>query len=398
MSSEAYVLVINCGSSSLKFALYNRGDRACVGQGSITGIGTSPILSARGEKFTDTDHAPLALQGECRTTTEATEQLIQYLQTILPPKSLEAVGHRVVHGGEMSEHCLLTPAMLMYLKSLFSLAPLHQPYNMAAVDQIGLSHPEIPQVACLDTAFHATIPMTHRRFAIPRIWHDKGLRRYGFHGLSYEYIAAKLKTISPRAYSGNTIVAHLGNGASLCGIKAGKSYDTTMSFTALDGLVMGTRTGLLDPGIILYWMKEAKLDADAIEKLLYKQSGLLGVSGISSDMEPLLKSTETSAKEAVDLFCHRVRQESGALCSTMGGLDAFVFTGGMGENAPVIREKIAEGMKWAGMIIDPEKNAAAKGHSEQLISTPDSKVEVWRIPTNEESVIVNHTCKLAFGE
>ncbi|HAX90929.1 MAG TPA: hypothetical protein DCY07_01810, partial [Rhodospirillaceae bacterium] len=246
-------------------------------------------------------------------------------------------------------------------------------------------------VACFDTAFHTTVSSIQTRYPIPRIWHEKGVRRYGFHGLSYEYIAGRMKEVAPQAYAGKTLVMHLGNGASMCAMEGGKSFTTSMGFSVLDGLMMGTRPGSLDPGVILYFLREAKLDEPAIERMLYHDSGLRGVSGISNDMGVLLKSDAPSAREAVDLFCLRITKEGAGLISLLGGTDAIVFTGGMGENAVTIREQVLQSLAWMGVKFDHEKNASAPRGQEVMISSPDSKIQVWIIPTNEEVVISRHT-------
>lgn len=397
MSSQKYVLVVNCGSSSLKFALYTLGDKRCVGKGSILGIGVDaqPTASTKGELL---DAYPNAtLDGNCSNTTEATDQLLNYLGKIMPVEDIVAVGHRVVHGGDLSEHCLVDPARITYLKSLYPLDPLHQPYNVEPIELISSRFPQIPQVTCCDTIYHATIPRLHRLFGIPRYWYDKGLKRYGFHGLSYEYIATRLEKLAPNALKGNTIIAHLGSGASISAMKDGKAYDTTMSFSTLDGLVMSTRPGFMDPGVILYLVQVAKFDDKKLEKFLCKQCGLLGVSGISPDMQALLASPEPEAKEAVDLFCHRLRCLMASLTCTLGGLETIVFTGGIGENSAPIRARAIADLNWLGAEIDDAKNAAATGDKEMVISSPKSKVEIWRIPTNEEAIIVDHTIRLALG-
>ena len=291
----------------------------------------------------------------------------------------------------MPRHSLVTKDILEYLRTLIPLAPLHQPYNLESIDIILRLHPHVPQVACFDTAFHATIPPLHRRFAIPRKWSDKGIKRYGFHGLSYEYIASRIKEISPKAYEGSAIVAHLGNGASLCALKGGQSFESTMGFSVLEGLVMGTRPGTLDAGVLLYFMRAEGMDEATIEHMLYHESGLLGASGISNDMATLLSSNEPAAKEAVDLFCHRITREAGAAISLMGGFDALVFTGGIGEHATAVRAQVAKSLSWAGLEFDDAKNEAADGSKEVLLSTPRSMVDVWLVPTDEEGVIVKHT-------
>ena len=381
-------LVLNSGSSSLKFALFD--ETNCIGSGSVSGIGTKPVLSAKGALFNSNSPAPPVLDAQCRTATDATHALIKWLEQCLPPQSLHAVGHRVVHGGDLPKPLRVTPELLAHLKTLSPLAPLHQPYNLEAIDLIAALHPDVPQVACFDTSFHATIPTLHSLYALPRKWRDAGVRRYGFHGLSYEYITSRLGEIAPQTLTGRTIVAHLGNGASLCALKNGQSYDTSMGFSALDGLVMGTRPGTLDAGVILYLMQQAGLDAAAIEHLLYRESGLLGVSGISSDMQTLLSNPAPASKEAIDLFCLRIVREAGGLISLLGGIDAMVFTGGIGEHAAPIRAQITEQLSWTGMSLNTAQNTAAPSNQETKLSTEQSQVAIWAIPTNEESVIAKH--------
>lgn len=395
MEHASYILVLNSGSSSLKFALYDRYSKNCAGSGAIMDIGNKAALAATGELLTG-NRAPPALD-KCHTTTDATHALIKWLETCLPSTALAAVGHRVVHGGDLAKPMLVTPELLAHLETLVPLAPLHQPFNLEAICLIKQSHPNVPQVACFDTSFHVTVPPLHRYFALPRMWHDRGVKRYGFHGLSYEYIAGRLKEIAPRAFPGRIIVAHLGSGASLCALKGGRSFDTSMGFSALDGLVMGTRPGTLDAGVMLYFLKEAGLDEIAIEHMLYHESGLLGVSGISPDMKALLASKEAAAREAIDLFCLRLAREAGGLISLLGGLDAFVFTGGIGERAPAIRALVCASLNWIGVGIDADKNKTAANDREELLSTPQSKVAVWLIPTNEEFVIARYVREIAFG-
>jgi acetate kinase len=391
MEKNECVLCLNGGSSSLKFALYQGDETNCVGRGSITGIGTTPALSVKGPIF-DKNPNP-QFKSECRSTTDAATEVANLLHSVMPDNALIGVGHRVLHGADMTQPTIVRPYILAYLKSLIPLAPLHQPFNIEALEMIMKLYPKVPQVACFDTSFHTTMPAIHTRFAIPRVWHDKGVRRYGAHGLSYEFIADRLKELDPKSYAGRSIVAHLGSGASLCALDQGKSFLTTMGFTVLDGLVMGTRPGALDPGVMLYFMREAKLSEQAIERMLYHDSGLRGVSGISNDMAVLLASKAPEAREAIDMFCIRITREVGALTSLLGGLDALVFTGGVGENAVSIRAQVAASLSWLGLKIDQNLNANP-GKGEIKISTPDSKIETWLIPTNEESIIARHTREL----
>ena len=387
MHQDRYILVLNGGSSSLKFALYHGEGR--VGHGQISGIGVHPNLKVCGPQF-EGKHPPV-LDESCRTPSDATRILITWLETCLPEQGLYAVGHRVVHGGSLGKPLLVTPPLMDKLRSMIPLAPLHQPFNIEVIDLIARLHPQVPQVACFDTSFHVTMADLHTRFALPRAWHDKGIRRYGFHGLSYEYIAGRLKEVSPRANAGRTVVAHLGNGSSLCALKNGRSFETSMGFSTLEGLIMGTRTGSIDPGVILYMLLEDKMDVKAVERLLYRESGLLGVSGISADMADLSASAAPEAREAIDLYCLQITRQVGALQSVMGGMDALVFTAGIGEHAVGLRSQVARSLAWSGLVLDEAKNAAADGSGDKLVSAANSAVEVWVMPTNEEAMIVRHT-------
>ena len=299
-----------------------------------------------------------------------------------------AVGHRVVHGGlEYAQPVRVDAAVLAALEKYVPLAPLHQPHNLAPIRALLERSPQLPQVACFDTAFHRGAPAVAQAFALPKSITDRGVRRYGFHGLSYEYIASVLPQHDARAARGKTVVLHLGNGSSMCAIADGRSVASTMGFTAADGLPMGTRCGNLDPGVILYLMDELKMDARAIEKLIYQQSGLLGVSGISSDMRTLEASGEPGAKAAIDLFIYRIGRELGSLAAALGGLDAIVFTAGIGENSRGLRERVCRDAAWLGVELDP----AANDSGGPRISTSASRASAWVIPTNEELMIARHT-------
>jgi acetate kinase len=383
--------VLNSGSGSIKFALFAvEGEelRPTI-KGQIEGIYTSPhfVAKCNGDIKAETFWA----KGLKLTHPEATEYLLAFLREEVAGTHLLGIGHRVVHGGLAYEHPVRVDAQVITaLKKLIPLAPLHQPYNLAPIS-LGLERlPHVPQVACFDTEFHRTIPEVAQMFALPSRLHDAGVRRYGFHGISYEYIASKLPGLDSRASAGKCVVLHLGNGASMCAMEAGRSVATTMSFTAADGLPMGTRTGAIDPGVILYLMDQLGMDARAIEKLIYRESGLLGVSGISSDMRTLLGSNEPRAKLAVDLFIYRVCRELGSLAAALQGLDAIVFTGGTGENSPVIRDRICGESAWLGTELDPAANSAGGPR----ISTVHSRVAAWVIPTNEELMIAQHTRRI----
>jgi acetate kinase len=301
---------------------------------------------------------------------------------------VEAVGHRVVHGGtRFTAACLIDAEIVRQLEALVPLAPLHQPHNVAAIKAVLQMAPGLPQVACFDTAFHRTQPAVARAFALPRRFADEGVQRYGFHGLSYEYIASALASRDRRAAYGRTIVAHLGNGASLCALRDSRSVATTMGFTALDGLVMGTRCGAIDPGVLLYLMAQHGMSPGDLEKLLYEQSGLLGVSGISSDMRTLLGSADPHAQDAIELFLYRVQREFGAMAAVLGGVDAIVFTGGIGEHAPAIRARICRRAGWLGLELDDALNE----ENAECISRRGSHVTAWVIPADEELMIARHT-------
>ena len=387
---RAVLLTLNAGSSSIKFAVFeiNDGrDPAPLNHGQIEGIGAAPHLLARDQSG--------ALLTERRwpndanvTHEEVLTELLRWIEAHLDGARLMAAGHRVVHGGRgLVAPARITASVMAELESLIPLAPLHQPHSLNAIRALAKLRPELPQVACFDTAFHRTIAPVARRFALPRELTDAGIERYGFHGLSYEYIATKLQKTAPGLATGKTIVAHLGNGASLCALAAARSVDTTMSFTALDGLPMGTRCGALDPGVILYLLQAKSMSNDAIEHLLYSQSGLLGVSGISSDMRALIESPDPHAREAVDLFAFRIARETGALAMTLGGLDGFVFTAGIGENVALVRRLVCERLAWLGVALDD----AANERGDPCISAAHSRVAVWVLPTNEELMLARHT-------
>ena len=321
----------------------------------------------------------------------AIQFLIEYLDNVSSGQTLAGVGHRVVHGGlTYSTPIRITSKVLEALEAFIPLAPLHQSHNLTPVRLLLKNSPELPQVACFDTAFHRTNSELSQRFAIPQELHEQGIRRYGFHGLSYEYVAGRLPQTCLGYPSDRAVVLHLGNGASMCAVKGGKSIASTMGFTALDGLPMGTRCGNLDPGVLLYFMDQLEMDAQTIEELIYRQSGLLGVSGICNDMRVLLASEEPGAKRAIDLFVYRIQREIGSLAAALGGADAIVFTAGVGENAPYIREQVLAGTDWLNCFIDPELNTGGGPR----ISREDSSVSAWVIPTNEELMIARHTAQV----
>ncbi|WP_114859814.1 acetate/propionate family kinase [Azospirillum brasilense] len=386
------ILVINAGSSSLKFSVFREsgagGLRVTI-NGQISGIGTEPRFEAK-----DAAKTPLAERvwaaDEPSDRTALLGFLLEWIEGRLDGAKLLAAGHRVVHGGTRhAAPVLLTPAVMEELEGFIPLAPLHQPHNLAAIRALAEAHPELPQVACFDTAFHRGQPWQSQMFAIPRELTDEGVRRYGFHGLSYEYIARRLPELAPELADGRVVVAHLGSGASMCAIHAGRSVDSTMGFTALDGLPMGTRCGNIDPGVLIYLMRQKGMGADAIEKLLYNKSGLLGVSGLSNDMRALLDSADPHAEEAVELFCFRIAKETGALAASMGGIDALVFTAGIGERSAPVRARVGDKLAWLGVVLDPAANEA----NGPLISAPTSRIPVYVIPTDEEQMIALHSRK-----
>lgn len=390
-----HILVLNAGSSSLKFALYPvDGDWKALYRlrGELEGIGHAPRLHAR------TPQGPLAQEETlfCPDPRsfgprEAVAFLLEWLSRQLAPHRLVGAGHRVVHGGRrFSAPVLITPEVMDELQQLVPLARLHEPWELEAIRTLSQARPDLPQVACFDTAFHATQPEVARRFALPRHFHDEGVKRYGFHGLSYEYATHALPELVGERALGRVVVAHLGNGASLCALRELKSIATTMGFTALDGLVMGTRPGALDPGVLLYLIQERHMTVEQVSDLLYFRSGLLGVSGISHDMRALLASPDVRAQEAVELFVYRVVREVGSLAAALGGLDVLAFSGGIGERSPEIRERICAQLAWLGIKLDPDANRAGG----PLVSTAASPVPVCVVHCNEELVIARHTCRL----
>jgi acetate kinase len=390
--AEQAIVVINAGSSSVKFSVFFRNTETLDLRirGQIEALFSAPRFLARDASGTTVsedawpDGTKLGHDG-------ALAHLFEFLRGRADGVKLIGVGHRVVHGGmEYTQPVRVDATVLGALDKFVPLAPLHQPHNLAAIRAVMHRSPDVPQVACFDTAFHRTNPEIAQMFALPYELHEAGVRRYGFHGLSYEYIASVLPGIDARAASGRTVVLHLGNGASMCALAGGRSVASTMGFTAVDGLPMGTRTGNLDPGVVLYLMDERGMDARAVEKLLYQQSGLLGVSGIASDMRTLLASPNPRAKLAVDLFVYRIGRELGSLAAALGGLNAIVFTAGVGENSAGIRARVCQAAAWLGVELD----AAANTGGGPRISTTASRVSAWTIPTNEELMIARHTERL----
>ena len=386
---DDYALVLNAGSSSLKFCVFQRPQGQLwqlEARGQIEGIGTSPHLKAKGGDGQILVDGKPAL--EVNDGNDAVEALAVWLRSKYGGSRVLGVGHRVVHGGaKFTGPTLLDKQVLKDLYALVPLAPLHQPYNLAAIEAVFERLPDVPQVACFDTSFHRGQPDVAQVVPLPRELCKGGLQRYGFHGLSYEWIANTLPTEAPEIADGRVIVAHLGSGASLCALKNGKSIDSTLGFTALDGICMGTRPGSVDPGVILYLFQNLGLSAKEVETILYKKSGLIGISGISNDMRDLLGREEPEAKLAVDYFIYRAAKEIGALAAVLGGVDGVVFTAGIGENSPEIRRRICEASSWLGIELDNDANEARGPR----ISTDSSKVSVWTIPTNEEMMIALHT-------
>jgi acetate kinase len=384
---DDYALVLNAGSSSLKFCVFGRppGESWHLeARGQVEGIGTSPRLSVKiaiGESMANQDVQ--AADGP-----EALAALAAWLRSKFGGSRVLGVGHRVVHGGtRFNGPTILNAEVLRELYQLVPLAPLHQPHNLAAIEAVSERLPGIPQVACFDTSFHRGQPAVAELIPLPRELRRQGLQRYGFHGLSYEYVASVLPQVAPEIARGRVIIAHLGSGASLCALKDGKSVDSTLGFTALDGLCMGTRPGSIDPGVVLHLFQGLNLSAKEVETLLYKKSGLLGISEISNDMRDLLGRSEPFARLAVDYFVYRVAKEIGALTAALGGLDGLVFTAGIGENAPEIRERICAASAWLGLELDEGANSRGL----PKISTDRSNPSVWVIPTNEELMIARHT-------
>jgi acetate kinase len=388
------LLILNAGSSSLKFSVFRNCDPPELQlRGQLEALQTEPQFVAHNASGQVVDEYAWPA-GSTLSHQDAIEFLLDWGQRRQSGDlRLAAAGHRVVHGGaNFRQPVRVNDSVLADLESFVPLAPLHQPHNLAAIRAVMQQAPTLPQVACFDTSFHRTQPLVAQQFALPRKLTAEGIQRYGFHGLSYEYIASRLRQIDPQAAAGRTVVAHLGNGASLCALKGGVSIATTMSFTPLDGLPMGSRCGAIDPGVLIYLIDQHGLDARALEHLLTIESGLLGVSGISSDMRTLLEkeSIDPRAAEAIELFVYRISREIGSMAAALGGLDALVFTGGIGENAPSIRARVCHAASWLGIDFDPAHNE----QSGPRIASSSSRVSAWVIPTNEELMIAEHTRQL----
>jgi acetate kinase len=383
------ILVVNAGSSSLKFSLF-RLDAAGVlklaARGLVDGIGSRPQFRVKDDAGRVLVERELDV-AEVREAKDAIALAGSWLLEHFPGEALLAVGHRVVHGGaDYAQPVRVDDTVFAALEKLTPLAPLHQSHNLAAIRALRVTQPQLPQIACFDTAFHRSHPQLSDVYALPWEYYEAGVRRYGFHGLSYEYIASVLPQVAPEISNGRVIVAHLGSGASLCALRAGKSEDSTMGFSPLDGIPMGTRPGAVDPGVLLYLVGQRGMTPAALEKLLYKESGMLGLSGVSNDMRLLLESPEPRAQLAVDYFVHYVAKEIGALAAVLGGLDGLVFTAGIGENAPEIRARIVAACAWLGIALDAEANQRGGA----CISAAGSAVSAWVVPTNEELMIARH--------
>ncbi|WP_025038123.1 acetate/propionate family kinase [Bradyrhizobium sp. DOA9] len=388
------VLVLNSGSSSIKFGLFDVAatEPALLCKGLLDEHEAKPRLVVKGpageDLFESSKQAPEAAGGHLFA------DVLAFIEDRFGGRSLRAVGHRIVHGGpDHSDPVVLTDDIIAKLEALTPLAPLHQPRCLAPVRTLTALRPGMTQIACFDTGFHHGLAPPASRFAIPRRFEARGVRRYGFHGLSFEYVAGRLAEIAPELVAKRTIIAHLGNGASLCALRDGRSIDTTMGLTPLDGLVMGTRCGAIDPGVLLYLQQHEYMSIEQVQHLLYHESGLFGVSGISADMRTLLASREPAAREAVDLFVLRAAQEIAMMATTLGGLDCLIFTGGIGEHAKEIRGAIGERLAWMGVRIDAASNDAARGR----INGNDSMVEVFVVHTNEEMMIARHCAALIRG-
>lgn len=394
---KAAVLVLNAGSSSIKFSLFAAQQlpepKTLLCYGQVDGVGHNAqfrVHDARDREIHNVQLGPLTDHAH------ALEHLLNWTASAYKEYSLKAIGHRVVHGGAsyLQPQCI-DDEVITKLEALIPLAPLHQPHHIAAIKAISSRYPHTLQVACFDTAFHHTQPDIATHFALPRAITEASVRRYGFHGLSYEYIAQTLPDLIGKERAlGRVVVAHLGSGASMCALLNGRSVATTMGFTALDGLPMGRRCGALDPGVVLYLLQEKKLSAEQVSNMLYQESGLYGVSGISDDMRDLLNSQDVHAQEAVELFVYRIQRELGSLVAAVGGLDVLVFTGGIGEHAVQIRAAVCRAAAWIGIVVDDHANANI-ANQPACISTPQSAVAVWTIPTNEDLMIARHTWQLS---
>ncbi|ARN81685.1 acetate/propionate family kinase [Methylocystis bryophila] len=384
-----HVLTLNAGSSSIKFALFEAAAPwpRLLAEGQVQGLGAQPSFEAATVRGYPVKRA---MVGENHAA--GLQQILQWLREAYPEIAIKAVGHRVVHGGvSYAAPTIVDDRVLQELRDLEPLAPLHQPHNLTGIEAARAVFPSAPQVACFDTAFHRGHSFVNEAYALPREYYERGVRRFGFHGLSYEYIALRLREIDPVLACGRVIVAHLGNGASLCAMKDGRSVASTMGFTALEGLPMGTRCGEIDPGLLLYLLQHDKMSPEALSGLLYEQSGLKGLSGISQDMRALEASENPHARDAIAYFTHRIRMEIGALAAALEGLDALIFTAGIGEHSARVRANVLEGMGWLGLTLDP----AANVRNDMRISVAQAKIPVFIVAANEEATIARHAIKTA---
>jgi acetate kinase len=387
MTTPGCIAVLNAGSSSIKFALYEAGaEGALLFRGQVERLGLEPRMRVNdrtGATVVDRHWPAGGLDHG-----GATAEILKLERELLAGRPVLAFGHRVVHGGlDFAAPTRIDAGVMVKLRRLVPLAPLHQPHNLAPIEAIAHAAPRLPQIACFDTAFHRSQPAIAQAFALPRELSEAGVRRYGFHGLSYDYIVTCLRETEPQIAESRLIIAHLGNGASLCAVHEGKSVASTMGFTAVDGLMMGTRCGTIDPGVILYLMDQHGMSVRAVEDVIYRKSGLLGVSGISSDMRTLRASSAPEAAEAIALFIHRIVREIGSLSAALGGLDCLIFTAGIGENDPATRTAVAGGCAWLGLTLDQGRNSVGTGR----ISSDESRIQAWVVPTNEELMIARHT-------
>lgn len=387
---EKAILVLNAGSSSLKFSVFevpDSGEMRARAVGQVEGLGTAPRLKVKdgdGQRVADVRWETT----EVANHAQALDAIAALLRSRFEGQVLAGVGHRVVHGGaDHSAPLLITAPVMEKLDTFVPLAPLHQPHNLAAIRALQQARPDLPQVACFDTAFHRSQEMVAQLYGLPYEYYERGIRRYGFHGLSYEYIAATLPSVAPEIAGGRVVVAHLGSGASMCAMHHGRSVGSSMGFTALDGLMMGTRPGNMDPGIVLYLLQQEGLSAKQIEDLLYKRSGLLGLSGIGNDMRVLEASDAPRARLAIDHFVYRISRELGGLAAVLGGVDALVFTAGIGENSAHIRQLVCRQAQWLGLELDADANE----RGDTCISRVGSRMSAWVVPTNEELMIARHT-------
>lgn len=384
------VVTLNAGSSSVKFALFAADEDwpRLIVSGAVEGLGANPrfrVAVVDGEP----DDRPLA---GSLTHRQAIAAIFEWIEDAYPAGAVSAIGHRIVHGGlRFAAPIIVDAETIAQLREFIPLAPLHQPHNIAGIEGAREAFPNVPQVACFDTAFHRGHAFVDDAYALPYAYYERGLRRFGFHGLSYEYIARRLRQIDPIHAEGAVVVAHLGNGASLCAMKGGRSIATSMGFSALEGLPMGTRCGQIDPGLLLYLLQSDAMTPEELSRLLYERSGLLGLSGVSHDMRALEASEEPRAQAAIAYFIHRIKMEVAALAAAIGGLDALAFTAGIGERSPRVRAGVVEGLRWLGLALD----AAANSHNASLISSPQSRIPIYVTPTDEEAMIARHTIETA---